>query len=405
MADRSDMADVKLLEAGKKTRKLISELERPHLTVDEMETILGLIAVQQSVLESWLHALEQIHEKGAKEFYKQSPVPAQSVGLDSVSIAQVDGSNNTEPWLIPKVQRMFKTVCRIQYSLKMNGLDALSQVGAMAFDDPRDSEKWISVNPLAWTAWAAQGNNAIIRGAVKRGKTNLALLLAEHFIAAGYQIVSNVIVTDAPQGYVYCGKLSDMLTAICNARLAGVNVLLILDESNLFWQKIETIMPKNISLAKLILCYGKMHANLLFISHYEELIPTIVSRTAVCTFEKKGIKECFVTITEGIRLKPKLLTAVPATTLKYSPDQLAYFSIDMSVDALFNFLSGLPEGTDQWKAVIGYAAKHRGEAGEDDLDPRAVANFLRKRGASIGDIAETLGRSKSTVQSWFEAQP
>lgn len=400
MADRTDMADVKILEAGKKARKLISELERPQLTTDEMEDILSLIAVQQSTLESWLHALEQIHEKGAKEFYKQSPVQAQAIGLDSVSITQVDESNNRDPWQISKVQRMFKTTCRAQFCLKMNSLDPLTQIGALAFDDPRDTEKWISVNPQAWTAWASQGNNAIVKGAVKRGKTNLALLLSEHFIAARYQVVSNVIVIDPPTGYTYSARLSDMLVAVCNARLSGVNVLLLMDESNLFWQKIETIMPKNISLAKLILCYGKMHANLLFISHYEELIPTIVNRTATAVFEKKGIKEVFITITEGIKLKPKLLTGVPATTLKYDPDQLAYFSIDLNVDALFNAMAALPEGTDQWKAVLAYVAKHHGETGEDQLDPKDVARWLRKRGRSIRQIAEIVNRSTSTVQDW-----
>jgi hypothetical protein len=400
MADKSDMAEAKLLESGKRARKLISELDSPHLTIDEMANILTLISVEESVLDRWLSALEQIHEKGAKEFYTQSPTQAQVVGLDSASIQLVDVANNAEPWFIEKVRRTFNMTCRIQFAKKMNKLDALSQIGALAFEDPRDSEKWISVNPQAWTAWGTRGSNAIIRGAVKRGKTNLALLFAEYFIAAGYQVISNVIVVDPPKGYTYCPKLSSMLVAVCDARLSGVDVLLLMDESNLFWQKIETIMPKNISLSKLILTFGKMHANLLFISHYEELVPTIVSKTAVAVFEKKAVKECFVTVTEGIKLRPKLLTAVPATTMKYDPDQLAYFSIDLSVDHLFDYMAALPGGTNQWKAVLDYVAKHRGETGEDQLDPKDIAKWLRKHGRSERQIAEIVQRSPSTVHDW-----
>lgn len=59
MADRGDLAETKLLESGKRARKLIAELDRPHLTVDEMENLLTLIDVEQSVLKSWLYSLEQ----------------------------------------------------------------------------------------------------------------------------------------------------------------------------------------------------------------------------------------------------------------------------------------------------------------------------------------------------------
>jgi len=309
--------------------------------------------------------------------------------------------NDKDPWFIEKVRRSFCMACRIQFAKKMNRLDALSQIGALAFDDPRDSEKWESINPTVWTSWAGTGNNAVIRGAVKRGKTNLGLLFAEYFMKAGYRVVSNVIVTGAPAGYVYCPKLSDMLVAICNARAAGVEVLILLDEANLFWQKIQTIMPKNISLSKLILTFGKMHSNYLHISHYEELVPTIVARTAVATFEKKSIKECFVTVSEGIRIKPKLLTAVPATTLKYDADQLAYFSIDLSVDHLFDAMASLPQGADQWKFVLSYVAQHRGETGEDQLDPKDIAKWLRKRGKSVREVADIVQRPASTVQEWI----
>jgi hypothetical protein len=402
MADKSDMAEAKLLESGKRARKLISELDRPQLTIDEMANILTLIAVEESTLDRWLSALEQIHEKGAKEFYKQSPTQAQAVGLDSASIQEVDVANNKDPWFIEKVRRSFNMTCRIQFAKKMNKLDALSQIGALAFEDPRDSEKWVSVNPLVWISWAERGNNAVIRGAVKRGKTNFALLLAEYFLATKHFIVaSNIIVTGAPENYVYCPKLSDMLITICEARAASKDVLIILDEGGLYWAKIQTIMPIPQKLAKLVLVYGKAHANLLFLSHFEEQIPGIVLKTSTATFEKKSIKEVYVEVSEGIRIKPRLLTAVPATQLKYDPDQLAYFSLDLSVDALFDFWSTIPEGADQWKTVLAYVHKHRGEAGEDLPDPREVAKFLRRRGKSVRDIAEAVGKSVSTVHEWI----
>jgi len=401
MAEKSDMSTVKLLESGKKARELLNKLNEPQLTVGEMCDLLCLVCKEMSALKLWTSSLTQIAERGARWFYKYAPTTAEQLGLDAETIKIIDDEIDRDPWQISRLRARFCNECRIQFAEKMNGLDALSQIGALAFDDPRDSERWQSVNPLVWTSWAGRGNNAVVRGAVKRGKSNLALLLAEYFLATGkFEVVSNIIVTDPPKGYTYCPMLSSMFIAICNARLAGKEVLIALDEANLFWQKIETIMPKNISLSKLILCFGKMHSNLLFISHYEELIPTIVSRTAVANFEKKSIKECFVTISEGIRLKPKLLTGVPATTMKYNPDQLAYFAIDLSVDALFNFMASLPEKTEQWGAVLEYVEKHLGEVGEEQLDPKEVAVWLKRRGKSERAIADLVQRSPSTVHDW-----
>jgi len=404
VADRSDMSEVKLLESGKKARQLIFELDRSYLSIDEMENILSLIDVERTVLQSWLHALERIHDIGAREFYRASPTQAQVIGLDSASILQVVDENDFEPWLVERIRRTFRSAAREQFALKMAGLDALSQLGALSFTDESMQEKWISINPLAWSAWGGRGCNCLIHGRVKSGKTNLALLLAEHFLKVGFTVISNIkLVSDAPAGYIYCPSLSTMLIAVCNARLSGKEVLLIMDEANLFWQRIETIMPKNVSLSKLILCFGKMHCILCFISHYSELVPGIVAKTAVATFEKRDTTKAFVSIGEGpIKLKPRLLTGVPATTLHYDPDQLAYYSIDMSVDKLFDFMSTIPEGEDQWQAVLNYVGKHRGEIGEAQLDPKDIALWLRRHGRSEREIAASVQKSPSTVHGWVK---
>jgi len=370
-----------------------------------MMNLLTLVCREESVLKSWVYALDEISTYGARWYAKHGSGNPVTVGLTEAALAQVDDENDREPWLIGRVRAKFTSDALVQFNLKMNSLDALSQVGALAFDDPGSSEKWESINPKVWVGWASKGCNALVHGRVKSGKSNIALLLSEHFLASEkFVVVSNIAVSNPPEKYRYCPRLSTMLTAICNTRLAGKEeVLIILDESNLFWQKIETIMPKNISLAKLILVFGKLHSNLVFISHYSELVPSIVARTAVATFEKRSIKECFVSINEGIRIKPRLLTSVPATTLEYNPDQLSFFSLDLDVNALFDFMASLPEKTEQWQAILDYVAKHLGETGEDALDPKDVALWLRKRGKSERDIATLVQRSPSTIHQWVSS--
>jgi hypothetical protein len=324
----------------------------------------------------------------------------------------VNDDNERDPWQIPRVRQKFIDDCYIQFHLKMSSLDQLSQLGSMAFDDGRDTECWGIISDKVWTSWATRGSNALIHGGVKRGKSNLALWLCERFLQTGrYEVVSNIVVEHPPSGYTYTPKLSTMLREICRIRMAGKEALIIFDEANLFWQKIETIQPRNISLSKLILTFGKTHSNLLYITHYSELTPTIVSRTAVAVFEKLSIKECRVAITEGkYKLKSRVLRDVPPTGLRYSPDQLAWFDLDLDVNELFTYMASLPalaegaEGGEQWSALLSYVQAHAGETGVETLDPKQVVLWLRRRGLSEKKIAEATGKAASTVHLWVSAK-
>jgi hypothetical protein len=289
--------------------------------------------------------------------------------------------------------------------MKVNGLDALSQVGALSFDAGQEADRWDSVNPQVWVSWARRGANGLITGPVKSGKSNLALRISQYFLESGkYEVVSNIIVSQPPDGYEYAPRLSAMLTKVCEARLRNKECLVVFDEGGLYWAKLETIRPRNIDLAKLVLTYGKMHVNMLYISHYAEMVPTLVAKTSVATFEKRSHKQVFVTISEGIKLRARLLTSVPETTLRYSPDELQWFSIDMSLDELFSYISSIPEGADQWRSLLEYVRHHAGEVSEEEPDPKAIAKWLKKKGQSERQIASLVGRSNSTVHSWISEQ-
>jgi DNA-binding NarL/FixJ family response regulator len=117
-------------------------------------------------------------------------------------------------------------------------------------------------------------------------------------------------------------------------------------------------------------------------------------------FEKLSIKECRVTITEGkYKLKPRVLKDVSPTSLKYSPDQLAWFDLDLDLNDLFTYTASLPEGSEQWSTILSYVKAHAGES-VNTLDPKQVAVWLKQRGQSEREIASLVGRSNSTVHEW-----
>jgi len=400
-SSQSDLSATKLLESGKSTRKLLQKLNSSRLSSREMADLLALIARESSCLKSWTHALTQISFHGARAFARANPTAANDVGLDGLTVSQIDDSNDKEPWMIPKLKAKFVDDARVQYNMTINSLDNLSRLGALTFDSDQDSERWDVINPECWTAWGRRGSIGVVRGRIKSGKTNLSLLLSQLFMEKGYTVVSNVSVVDAPKEYVYASTLSSMLIATCEARLQNKEVFLVMDEAALFWNKLQTVMKANIDLSKLLMAIGKLHIVLCFICHELEQVPGVISRMHCASWEKKDLTSVFVEISDGpLRVRPRLLKNLPPTTLQYDPDSLTYWSINMSVNELFDFMSSIPQGSNQWELVLDYVKKHGGETSEESLNPKEVAQFLRRRGLSEGAIAKTLNKSGGTIHLW-----
>jgi hypothetical protein len=397
------MSQTKVLEMGKVAKNLAQELKSDYMTADKMMDILVPICAETSVMKQWVQKLDDIQAFGIRRIRKERAMTAETYGLDSEEIDKcVDATNDKEPWLVPPIRRAFTSTCRVQFNQMLTGLDPLTRIGAMRYFMPEDtgSDSWDMYNPAIWTSWHGRGTKATLRGPIKFGKTNFALYLDEQFLKQGIDVKSNIAVKNAPKGYGYCATVSQLLRSICESRLAEREVNITFDEANLFWAKVDTIRPKNIDLGKLALCFGKMHASLLFISHYQSIIPTVVVQTAVAEFEKLSIKSVWAEIRQGIKMSSRVVSPVPATRLEYDPDQLQWFSLDMDVERLFNFMGGIDPAKNQWKEILTYIDRHKGEMEDSDIEPKAIAQWLRRHGRSTPDIADILKKPKSTIIDW-----
>lgn len=384
---------------------MLDRLRESKLSPDDMADILTVIAVDSSVLKTWLLAIDNIRSYGAKELFRDYPQDARSLGITKDTVDQLDDFSNFEPWLIPMVRQAYKSVVRTQFCMKMNGLDDLSQVGAIAFTNDTETADNFELYEKSrlWTAWAdRKGANAVLKGGVKKGKTNFALWKSERFMDEGRQILANVHVLNPPKQFVFTSSLSAQLRAICHAKLEKKRVLLLMDEGALFWHKIDTVMKQNKAMASMVLAWGKCDANLLFVSHFQSAIPSVILQTTVAEFEKMSQKNVFVIMREGLKMSGRLITSVPPTTLRYDPDEVQYMRIDVAPSAVFDFLSSLPDNQNQWEALLGYLDEHEGELSESGpISDEEIAKILRDRHeASFGDIANIMHKSKSVIHSW-----
>jgi len=386
---------------------MLDRLRESKLSPDDMADILTVIAYDPSVLVTWLKGIDNIKNYGATELLKDYPADARAVGLTAETIDQIDEYNEKEPWLIPSVREAYKGNVRTQFCLKMNNLDDLSQVGAIAFTNDTETADDFELYEKSrlWTAWAdRKGANAILKGGVKKGKTNFALWKSERFMAEDRMVLANVHVLDAPKQFIFTPSLSAQLRAICQAKLEKKRVLLLMDEGALFWHKIDTVMKQNKAMASMVLTWGKCDANLLFVSHFQSAIPSVILQTTVAEFEKMSQKNVFVISREGLKMSGRLITSVPPTTLRYDPDEVQYMRIDVAPSAIFDFLSSLPDNKNQWGALLEYLNRHEGELLDlEKVTDEEIARILKKRNprASQYGIADILGKPRTTVQEWL----
>jgi DNA-binding transcriptional regulator YiaG len=292
-----------------------------------------------------------------------------------------------------------------QYIKKMGSLDDLSVLASMViFDKSRYENRWAKYSIDQWIDWTrTKGSNCTVKGSVKTGKTDISLTVGEMAEKDGADIKTNIYLPKVRPNWAYTTTLSSLIKSICESKLKKKRVVFLLDEAGLFWARVDTIQSVPRDLSKLVLCLGKMQCSLAFISHFEELVPTIIRRTSVASFEKRSLTSAFVEFKSGdFKMEPQLVTHIPKTSIPFDQDQLAFFNRDMYVADLLEFVSSMELGENQWEALIKYVDSHQGEADEtSDISPKQVAKWLRAHPKlSLPKIAQIVGVSVSTVHRW-----
>ena len=375
-------------------------------TAEEMEDYLAEIALDSNVVKTWQRYIDNIRMHGIKMLIEEQHPVAAALGFTKEDLEVITDEEDFEPWLLIQVRYSYKAVFREQWNMQINTWDSLSRIGVIAeIGDVDFADDW-SFDGNALTKWAyTLGNNAYIHGGVKRGKTNFALRLGEYFLAEDWVIVSNIPLQERVPNYHYTPTLSLLLKVICQARLTGKRVLILMDEGAIFWIKMETILSQNKSMHKVVLTLGKLAATLIYVGHRSRDIPSIVVWSAVASFEKLAQRTVFVDIDEGIRVRSKTFTSVPATKLKYSPSKVQNFEMDIEINELFQFMSQISEDDNQWEKMLVYLSDHEGElkGKSDGKKKKEAAQLLKELNPKLSerDIAGLMHVSQPSVHNYI----
>jgi hypothetical protein len=408
MTDNVEIAKLRMWRAEQLATDLNNWFACDFHSVKEMTDVLRNVSVDGAAAQNWRFALTNISKLGVKEFIETYPRQANDAGISERIMDFVDEENDREPWLVDPIRNEFQDTIEQCYIKKIGRLDDLTVLGSTVVNDKTNYDnKWERYSIDQFVDWSrSKGSNCQVKGPVKHGKTDISLLLGQYARDDGSDITTNIFIPKL-KNWQYTVKLSDLIISICNSKLKKKRTLFLLDEAGLFWARIDTIQSVPKDLAKLVLCLGKLECNLVFISHFEELVPTIIRRTSVATFEKRTLTSAFVEIRQGkFKMEPQIVTHIPRTTIPFDEDQLAFFNRDMHVPDLLEYVSQIPSSENQWKSVIEYAQSHAGESDETmEISPKQVARWLRKNAKveprlSYEKIARIVGVSPATVHAW-----
>jgi DNA-binding transcriptional regulator YiaG len=405
--DNVEIAKLRMFKAEQLATDLNNWFESDYHRVNEMTDLMRNVSVDSQVASEWRFVLKNISRYGIKEFIVRHPQEAKERGFDSQTLELVEEECFREPWLIEPLRNEYESMIEQQYIKKMGSLDDLSVLASMViFDKSKYENRWARYSVDQWVDWSrTKGSNCVVKGPVKTGKTDLSLTLGELGEKDGCDIKTNIYLPNARPHWTYTTTLSSLIKSICESKLKKRRVMFLMDEAGLFWARIDTIQSVPRDLSKLVLCLGKMSCNLVVISHFEELIASIIRRTSVASFEKRSLTSAFVEVKSGdFKMEPQLVTHIPKTSIPFDQDQLAFFNRDMYVTDLLEEVSNLEHGENQWEALIRYVDAHAGESDEtSEISPKQVAKWIRgHRKFSIRKVAEIVGVAHSTVQGWLE---
>jgi len=412
MTDNVEIAKLRMFKAEQLATDLNNWMDADYHRAKEMTDLMRNVCIDSQVASEWRFVLTNIARYGFDEFLRRYPAQARQAGFDESILEYVDSDSMMEPWLIEPLRNEFESMVEQQYIKRFGSLDDLTVLASTVIvDKGKYDNRWARYSADQWIDWSrTKGNNCTIKGPVKTGKTDISLSLGQLGQADGADIKTNIYLPSPLPCWAYTAKLSTLIKSICESKLRKKRVLFLLDEAGLFWARIDTIQSVPKDLSKVVLCLGKLECNLGFISHFEELIPTIIRRTSVASFEKRSLTSAFVEIRAGdFKMEPQLVTHIPRTTIPFDQDQLAFFNRDMFVADLLEFVSNIEQGESQWEAVIGYVNKHAGESDEiADISPKQVAQWIHHKKnsggrsrMSIRQIAEIVEIPKSTVANWI----
>lgn len=302
----------------------------------------------------------------------------------------------------PITAQEFKSDFTIAFSKMMKNFTPQMREGFWAWKKP-DFMDYEFLSPKFWTQNIEEGQSMVILGQKGSGKSDFAMLEAQHYIdgrfiikdderyeenrriATNIAVVKDKAITDLQKEYVsridYYSKFSDLILIILNNVIHGIKTLNLADEMTVGGFRKKTAMGKtSLNMDMYERLTRKFGAANIYIWHLDTEIPSeiyqivsMVARKYGNTKNVSGRKYGTFEFTQGSRKKVMYhVKGIPATVIPYKTRDIAPFTIDIPMQTMIEKLAIADresmEDIDLFKQLITEVKKLQADAKKKNKD-------------------------------------
>lgn len=288
------------------------------------------------------------------------------------------------------------------------GMDALSMLGGLNFDNDQRFINWNMFNPNAFTLGVEKkGKFILISGNPGSGKTHLSTLLTSNAITKGLVVLTNINFIDDNPSVKKIYSTSQLLIEGIKLNLKGVVWIAVLDESGTWQHTQEHGTTKNIEWDKLYRLIRKFGGNMLFIDQKQTGFTNTLKLFATIHIHKYNKHSMKIDIVDPALKAHHFIRGIPATDLAFDTDDIAFFIHDINMKEVLEKATAIKGSKKQKQEIISFLEQQRDSNNKRyKVTPEEVSKFLRDKSVECGkkltydEIAKLIDENPVTVGMW-----
>jgi hypothetical protein len=386
--------EVKMFLARENTRALINKLSLPSLSPFDLKCVLTMAFSSRTKADNWKEKIDN---------YTSGKMP----------IPDKPGSFYTDPYQDPEFKKAFENACLGEFIDLRAGLDATSRVAMSDFDLKSNELAYIDLNPKYFLTWAGAGRLLLLCGEKDSGKTDFACTVIDIAMQEGWRVFGNIEMEyDSPEtvNYHYCRTFSEMLLLVCEAKLAGIKTLLVIDETGLEFASYDASTKSWKEIDRFHKVTRKLGVAEIWMTQYYEQCPWIITHTWSAYIEKMDKTLMRYHIRVGRCAKQNnMITSVPRTRLPFSTYHISSMKIDLSMTAILDMLQSLPPRANQFAEIMKFVKDMKLKEAKEltTEEKKIVAKKLieyreKNPGVKLSDkiVSEIVGANTKSIYRW-----
>ena len=263
------------------------------------------------------------------------------VWFDLIYQFRKDREVDPSPREFPRMEQLRDEIL-VNVCERVNYTDPLTVIAAMNYNSQIYSE-FDDYNTKVFIKPFLKHNGIIVQcsGLMGTGKTDFALKLAEMLLEHGFVVITNIKCDEASQisrGQIVPGKIenlfmvtrmTDLLLHCIEMRKQERNVVIIFDETSIFYNRQSASTRENIALGVFLRLIRKFAASCVLIEQIDRGLSSIADNLMVGSYHKIAKKNLHYSTSTLDKNYNLFVENTPPTSIKFDTLDFAGFNIDI----------------------------------------------------------------------------